>query len=590
MDSQSPSGSTASPEVEVDARDRAGNGAHSGLTLPALLEARAQRGASVLFSDRRTTWTGRDALQAAARRAGALAAAGIGRGDRVALMCSNRIEFIDMVLGCGWLGAIVVPLNTASRGMQLQHILNNCGATLLVIEADLVEAVATLDFSTLALQAAWLIEPRVEPWVEPLTEQPARMARMAQATQSAGAPTTTFAHGLESRPLVLPLATVPYPPAGEPLAAAETGPGDTLAILYTSGTSGPSKGVTCPHAQFYWWGVHTARNLGVTRDDVLYTVLPLFHTNALNSFFQALVSGAALIADARFSASRFFPALGETGATVTYLLGAMVPILLSKPAGGAERAHRVRIALAPGVPAQFHETFVARCGIELLDGFGSTETNFVIGGGIAQQRPGWMGRVPPEFDARVVDQNDTPVADGAAGELIVRASEPFAFATGYFGMPEKTVEAWRNLWFHTGDRVVRNADGYFKFVDRLKDAIRRRGENISSYEVEQALLSHPAIETVAVYAVRSELAEDEVMATLVLRAETALSAHEVIMHCVPRLPYFAVPRYLEFAAELPKTENGKIQKFKLRERGIGPGTWDREAAGIVLQRPAAKAR
>ena len=196
--------------------------------------------------------------------------------------------------------------------------------------------------------------------------------------------------------------------------------------------------------------------------DVLFTCLPLFHTNALNSFFQALIRDASLVIGGHFSASGFFDSLAATRATITYLLGAMVPILLGRPPADNEHSHRVRIALAPGVPERFQADFTARSGIALLDGFGSTETNFVIGGQISGQRPGFMGRLVQGFDARVVDEHDQPVPDGAAGELILRADEPFAFATGYFGMAEETVKAWRNLWFHTGDRVVRETDGYYQ--------------------------------------------------------------------------------------------------------------------------------
>jgi crotonobetaine/carnitine-CoA ligase len=195
-----------------------------------------------------------------------------------------------------------------------------------------------------------------------------------------------------------------------------------------------------------------------------------------------------------------------------------------------------------------------------------------------------MGKLVAGFDARVVDEHDQPVPDGEAGELILRADTPFAFASGYLGMAEKTVEAWRNLWFHTGDRVVREADGYYRFVDRLKDTIRRRGENVSSFEVEQVLLSHPSVETAAVFAVKSALAEDDVMAAIVLRDGEALEPLDLIRYCEPRLPYFAVPRYLDFVHDLPKTENGKIQKFKLRETGVTATAWDLDASGYRLRR------
>jgi crotonobetaine/carnitine-CoA ligase len=266
---------------------------------------------------------------------------------------------------------------------------------------------------------------------------------------------------------------------------------------------------------------------------------------------------------------------------VIYLLGAMVPMLLSRPAAEAERRHRVRTGLAPGVPGPLMEAFEARTGIALLDGYGATESNFVIGQTPATRVVGSIGRVTPGFAARVVDELDEDVPDGQPGELILRADDPFAFASGYFGMPDKTVEAWRNLWLHTGDRVIRRADGTFAFVDRLKDAIRRRGENISSYEVEEALLSHPDVAMAAAYPVASDLAEDEVMAAVVLRPGAAPDAAAIFAHCAERLPRFAVPRYLVFDADLPRTENGKVQKFQLRARGLVAGTYDRETGGQV---------
>jgi crotonobetaine/carnitine-CoA ligase len=259
-------------------------------------------------------------------------------------------------------------------------------------------------------------------------------------------------------------------------------------------------------------------------------------------------------------------------------------MLLSRQPSMEERGHRVRVALAPGVPAHFHAEFTERTGVILLDGFGTTESNAVIGSTEATRLSGRIGRLVEGFEARVVDENDHEVPDGTAGELLLRAHEPFAMATGYFGMPDKTVEAWRNLWLHTGDRVVRDSDGYYRFIDRMKDAIRRRGENISSFEVEQVLVSHPAVSIAAVFPVSSELAEDEVMAAIILKADAKLTEGELIRFCEGKMSYFAVPRFVEFVDELPRTENGKVQKFKLRERGRSARTWDREAAGIKLKR------
>lgn len=508
-------------------------------TLAQMLTLQADRhGDRPLLTIEKTTWTFRDAASVAARRAGTLAEAGVVAGDRVALLLGNRFELIEMVLACGWLGAIVVPINIAAMGPQIGYFLANSGARVLVIESDLLSRLDHVDRARLALEHIWVVggcEPTL-------------------------------------------------PPLGSPVPAAEVKPGDTLAILYTSGTTGPSKGVMCPHAQYYWWGINSIDLLGITAEDVLGTTLPLFHINALSSFAQALLSGARMVLHERFSASGFWPAMRESGATVGYLLGAMVPILLAGEKSKSERDHCMRIALGPGVPPDMIAAFTQRTGVPILEGYGSTETNFVIGSAIDAQKPGSMGRVRPGYQARVADEADFEVEPGVAGELLLRADEPYAFATGYFGMPEKTVEAWRNLWFHTGDRVVRDADGDIRFLDRLKDAIRRRGENISSYEVEQVLLSHPKVDMAAVFPVRSELAEDEVMAAIVTKAGCSIDPAGLIGFCEPRMPYFAIPRFLDFVAELPRTENGKVQKFKLRERGRGVATWDRDAAGYVLKR------
>jgi len=512
-------------------------------TLPAMLQERSERfGDAPLVTASGRTLSFREARELASGFASALAEAGISRGDRVALICGNSLDFVTVMLGVAWLGAVLVPINTGSRGPQLEHILRNSGAKLLILEAQYLPSLEHAGIAATPLEAIWLID-----------ESP--LAEVA---------------GHKLRPMPQPQRQAP---------PAELGPGDTLAVLYTSGTTGPSKGVICPHAQYYWWGVITGGLLGVAAGDPLVTPLPLFHSNAMNTFYQALLFGAHVVYLPRFSVSGFYTSLAEHEAKVTFLLGAMVPMLLSRQPSSEESAHPARIALAPGVPERFRAEFTSRTGIALLDGYGSTETNFVIGAHPSRQRAGMMGPVIDGFEARVVDDDDNEVADGEAGELVVRAAEPYAFGRGYFGMPEKTVEAWRNLWFHTGDRVLREADGQFRFLDRLKDAIRRRGENISSFEVEQVLISHPEVAAAAVYPVRSELAEDEVMAAILKKPGSQLTELELMQFCEPRLPRFALPRFVEFMSELPQTENGKVQKFKLRERGVPQGTWDRETSG-----------
>lgn len=514
---------------------------HAPLAIPEMLHRRAaERPEAPLFRCNGVARDGRAMLDAVARAGGLLRREGVREGDPVALMCSNRTELLDFILGCAWIGAVAVPVNTAARGEQLQHILTNSGVRLLISEPEFLphlEALGRLP----KLEAVWLLD-----WSAPVT-----------------GPSLQFP-------------VTPVPPRAEPVPAAEVGLADTAAILYTSGTTGVSKGVTCPQAQFYWWGVNMADQLELKEDDVLYTCLPLFHTNALNAFMQAVVSGASYVLGPKFSASQFWRRVREEEATVTYLLGAMVSILAGREPSEEDSGHRVRLALSPATPPSLVVPFRERFGIQLLDGYGSTETNSVIGSTPSNWRPGWMGHVRPGYSIRVADEQGLPVAAGVPGELLVRSDQPHALATGYFNMPEATAKAWQDLWFHSGDRVVVDADGWVRFVDRIKDVIRRRGENISSLEVERALREHPAVADAAVYAVESELGEDEVMAALIVKEP--LDFAELVEFCHPRLAGFAIPRFLRIVDDLPRTENGKVRKPVLKEQGRAATQWDREAA------------
>jgi crotonobetaine/carnitine-CoA ligase len=499
------------------------------LTLPALLRRRAEQcGDSPLLRVGPARLSYRQTAERAAGTAGALAARGIRAGDRVAALCGNRIELLELFLGCAWLGAVLVPLNTALRGASLRDPLHRARASALLVERALRDE-------------ALAVAGPLPLWVLDADSDPANA-------------------GLNGAGLIEP---------------APVAPGDTVAILFTSGTTGPSRGVCCPHGQLVQWGRTVGRALELTPDDVLHTNLPLFHTNALNAFLQAVVAGASFSLGTRFSASRFFTDAADAGATVTYLLGAMVNMVMSRPPSPADRAHRVTRALSPASPANLCEPFAERFGVRLVDGFGTTETNLVLGTGVAGARPGSLGQVVDGFTARVVDEHGRDAPDGQPGELLVRTELPHGFASGYWDDPGHTAERFRDGWFHTGDRVVRDGDGWFHFVDRIKDVIRRRGENISSYEVEQVLLRHPGVSEAAVFAVPSELAEDEVMAVLVPVADTHLDLAQVAAHCAAELPYFAVPRYLEQAADLPQTPTGKVRKHHLKLTGVTPHTWDR---------------
>ena len=514
----------------------------SSRTLPRLLERQAARYADkplIAASSRSITYA--EAPEIAARSAGRLAAAGVKAGDRIVAFMSNSTDFIELWFGAAWLGAALAPVNTAFRGAQLRHALKLLNPRLIVTEQNLL---------------AHLQDPDIMPPV-------GARVRITEGTSD-----TVPTQRLKAEPIPAP---------GTATAAHATRPGDTAAILLTSGTSGPSKGVICPHAQFFWWGALTGEALELTSDDVLFTVLPFFHTNALNTIWQALLAGASYAFARRFSASRFWTQAKQANATVTYLLGAMVHILMKQAPTADDRAHRVRICLSPATPADLVQQFRHRFGVRCIDGYGSTETNLILSNTIGGYAPGSMGRVVPGFEVRIVDENDCEVPNGAPGELVVRHTEPFSIAKGYFGDTAATASAWRNLWFHSGDRVLRDEQGRYHYLDRITDAIRRRGENISSWEVEQALLAHPEVENAAVVGVPAEVGEEDVMAFIVARGTDRPEPVALSRFLEDRLARFAIPRYLEFVPELPLTENGKVKKYQLRQRGVGPTTWDRDA-------------
>ena len=515
-------------------------------TIPAMLLRRAaEQPDDVLLRSGDIARTGVQQVAVVSRFAASLAGHGIVAGDRVALLAGNRVELLDAILACGWIGAVAVPLNTAVTPDQLLHALTNSGARLVIADRLGIDRLGALA-GTAEVEMVWSFDD-------------------VAADAATG------------------LVVLPLPITNGEIEPAAIRPGDTAAILYTSGTTGPAKGVVCPHAQFYWWGRNVSSHMELTSADVLYTTLPLFHTNALNAFVQALVSGAEFVVGAKFSASRFWAEAAACGATFTYLLGAMVGILMNRDESEFV-SHTVRAALAPATPPAMLLEFRERFGISLIDGFGSTETNSVITVPLRELRPGFMGKINPGFEMRVVGFDGEILPAGSPGELLLRSDQPHSFAKGYFKMPAETVTSWDDLWFHTGDRVVVDEDGWVRFVDRIKDVIRRRGENISSTEVEHAIRQHGSIADVAAYGVASELGEEEVQVSVILKSGAGFDPAELIAFLIPRLAYFAVPRFVVVEDELPKTANGKVRKAALRDRDSVEGLWDRELAGITIGR------
>lgn len=375
------------------------------------------------------------------------------------------------------------------------------------------------------------------------------------------------------------------------LALVTPAPGDIATIMYTSGTTGPSKGVLIPHGHAYLFGLGLAEATALTVADRYFICMPLFHANALlMQFVGSLIAGAEVVVTERFRATSWLEDVRAAEATITNGLGVIPEFIFRQPPTARDRDHRLRLMMAVPIAPEWGAAFEQRFGIPFLQGFGMTECNIV-----AYARPG-DDLVPgcagyplaDWFEVGIVDPHtDAPLPAGQTGEIVVRSKLPGCVMAGYFRMPEKTVEAWRNLWFHTGDAGRFDALGRLHYVDRIKDCIRRRGENISSFEIEQVLNDHPAVVESAVVGIKVAGAggEDEVKAYVVLAAGAAVDPVELLDWCTPRMPYFAVPRFVEVVSgELAKTPTGKLLKTSLREAGITATTWDRERIGYVVRR------
>ncbi len=485
------------------------------------------------------------------RVAAGLQALGIGKGDKVAILLANRPEYLFVWFGLSKLGAVEVPINTAHRGDLLIYMIDKVDCRLVICEAEFLDRLSPVLASL----------PKVE-----------RLVALGGAPADLGKPALDYD------------ALVANDGRFEPVDVRWS---DPFAILFTSGTTGPSKGSLMPQNYALFMGEVVSRSMGYTPADRLYNVLPLFHGNAqLLSTMAALMSGAQMVLGERFSAGEFWSEVRKYGCTEFNYIGGILPILLKAEPRADDADNPLRVMMGAGAARDVFLAFESRFGVKLVEGYGMSEIGLPLMNSIDGERvPGSIGKPAFGCQVRLADDDGLEITDpGVPGEVLVRTDMPCTMLLEYYGMPEKTVEAWRDLWFHTGDYATRDAAGCYYFVDRKKDALRRRGENISSYEVECVINAHPAVLESAAVAIKSELGEDEVMVCLTLKPGASLAPEALLDHCQSRMAYFMVPRYVRILESLPKTPTEKVQKAVLRSAGLAPGTWDREQAGYRLQR------
>ncbi len=498
-----------------------------------------------------------EVASSSARLANALRQLGVEPGDRVATLIENSAEATLAWWGAVRSGAIAVPINTAYKGEYLRHQLADSGARVLVVEAALVDRAAAVAAQVDTLDHVVVIDEHDHELV--------------------GATTHRWTDLLG---------------ASDELATIDVRPSDLATFIYTGGTTGPSKGCMLSH------NYHEAltRQIGIcwgrSADDVVWTPLPLFHFNAITTaVLGPLVWGGRAAIYNRFSVSNFWPEMNRVGATVTSTLGTMAYLLAhdvdrpEMPQSGAPEANTtLRLIGAAPMPVEVDDVIRSRFGVTTFSGaYGVTEASLISWQppGV-RNRPNAAGVVNDKyFDVRIFDDNDNEVAPDTEGEIVIRPKRPEVMFAGYWGRPEATVETSRNWWYHTGDIGRVDADRYLYFIDRKADYLRRRGENISSFEVERVLMGHGALADVAVHAVLSDLTEDDLKITATRAQGSSLTEDELFRWCIDELPYFALPRYIEFRAELPRSPVGRVLKRELRDEGVTPETWDADESGIT---------
>ena len=482
---------------------------------------------------------------------------GIGRGDRVALFLPNCPEFLYSWMGLSRLGAICVPINTAYKEEEGAFVLSSCGAKVLLAHQTLLGVAQQMRELSPAVEKVLVVNDDGE-----------------------------SLHGFKDFLQELRK----RPPLSEP---AEVTPQDISMLLYTSGTTGRPKGVIVTQEMYVAAGQGFATWVGATSEDRFFTCLPLYHGNAqYYSTMGSLAVGASLILEERFSASRFWDQVRQSGATVVNFIGMMLPLLMKQPELKSGPVSAVRVFYgSPAFSPELLTEFEKRFGTKVLIGYGLTECCYGTIERLGQERrprgsglPRWHPDPRFKNEVRIVNEDNIPFPVGEVGEIVLRSP---ALTPGYWQDEKQTREALRGGWFHTGDLGWMDRDGYLYFLDRKKDVIRRRGENISSLEVEEVLKREPRIMDCAVVGVPSELAEEEVKVYVVVRPGEQMKPEEVVYWCAERLAHFKVPRYVEFREELPRTPSLRVRKELLRQESgdFNIGCFDRAKAGIPLRLP-----
>ncbi len=491
-------------------------------------------------------WTWAQAREIGLRTAAALQARGVTPGDTVLAWLPNNASIVRIWLGANYAGAIFVPINQSYRGRLLEHVLNTSRAKVMICHPQLAERLIDINLTHLTHVI-----------VEGQTADNVRLAVKVEPDSVLDQP-------------------------GEPDRAYEPQLWDIQAIIFTSGTTGPSKAVQVTYLHLF--ATAQATYGYINGSDTMMINLPMYHVGGTASFMSAVSVGASISLYDGFNTREFWNQVRASNASVVSgLIGAMTVFLSKNEPKPDDADNPLRMVTLMPINADT-VALGKRYGFSHLSGFNMTELSGPLITNINETVDRSLGKPRVGVQCRIVDDHDMEVPVGTIGEFICRSDRMWDQFTGYYGNPEATAQALRNGWFHSGDLMYRDGDNNYFFVDRKKDSIRRRGENISSLEVEMEIASFPAVREVAAYAVASPAGEDEVMIAVAPKPGDTIDPVALIKYLTPRMAHFMVPRYVRIEAELPKTPTNKIQKSDLRAQGITADTWDREAAGMTLKR------
>jgi len=484
-----------------------------------------------------------------------LAKLGVKQGDRVCTLLDNGSAQVFTWFAANKLGAILVPMNTDLKGEFLRHQMTDADAGILVVEPHYEDRIALIRDKLSSLKTIVLNDTNT-------------------TVEKGGA--IKFSSLKTGNDTAIPVAV---------------SPNDLSLLLYTSGTTGPSKGCMASHNYFSNFGFRLSQSAGYRHDDVVGTPCPLFHAGALGAIVVGgMTVGATVAIQPRFSPSSFWSELEQAGTTVILMLSAMLHIIPNQPDNEASVRYHGKLRTVFGAPISraISRQWKERFGVTHVGeiGYGLTEVSPLIFNRVeGEELPdGSAGKPFEDYEIRLIDEHGEECEVGKPGEIVVRPRYPDIMFQGYWRRPEATIAVMKDYWFHTGDLGRIDENGFFYFYDRKKDYLRKGGENISTFELEAAFRGHPSVAEAAVHAVFSELSEDEVKLTAVLKPNASLTEEELCIWSLERVPYFAIPRYIEFRTELPKTPTARVQKFLLRDEGVTPKTWDRKKSSIVVKR------